>query len=712
LFLPIALLGWLAGGLSAATTISLLGPGVRPDTLPQVLPGGNESDGGCWVTLFRSGDLSGTTTVGFQTIDDTAKAGTDYVSQSSSVVFHPGEAYGEVRVLFIDNSHVDEHRELAIALTQSLPSVEILTPWASLPIFDDEKPALIDYSFGDSGLILENALAITSEGKTFVTRYFEDGGAGGIKLLRLNSDGSQDAGFAPTVVQNPHDMTWVSTITFDGSGGMLLAGGFGVVNGFARTNLARLNGDGVLDTNFAGPVLEFTPYQPPPPAFTPDHRLLVLHAGNRLTRLHEDGSVDLTFNASIDSLPPAALVASLPDGRVLVGVQATNPANAHLLYRLERNGAIDPTFHSAGFSGASTNEWELPTLNDLKVQPDGRMVVGGYFISIDSIARVSIARLNSDGTVDTTFAPTPGLENFSGGDSKPTPGVVTTVNVETSGRITCGGQFELVNRRFRGGARMVRFSPDGLIDSTPRIHPRRVLLQNAVQDAGVSRISRINEQNSGSTIVAGSLRYWVGFLPLSMPFVTRLRASLPENEIEFEVAGLAQEKHRGVSLSLIRLGDVSETATVQYTTADGTAIAGQDYEPRSGVLTFAPFQTEEGIYIPLIDDDLPEENETFSVTLSNSAGVSMIARPAIQVRIADDDFGLQISGWSNTGPILNLHGAVGMSYVVEFTPLPDLNRSWWDPLSTVILKANPQAFEDANAAGVSSRFYRVRQENP
>lgn len=60
----------------------------------------------------------------------------------------------------------------------------------------------------------------------------------------------------------------------------------------------------------------------------------------------------------------------------------------------------------------------------------------------------------------------------------------------------------------------------------------------------------------------------------------------------------------------------SQTATVQYATANGTAIAPADYTAKSGTLTFAPGQVSKTIVIPIRGDLAQEANETFKVNLS------------------------------------------------------------------------------------------------
>ena len=71
-----------------------------------------------------------------------------------------------------------------------------------------------------------------------------------------------------------------------------------------------------------------------------------------------------------------------------------------------------------------------------------------------------------------------------------------------------------------------------------------------------------------------------------------------------------------VSLSRAAAG----TVTVDYATADGTATAGADYTAASGTLTFAAGETAKTVSVPVLDDSLDEDEETFTLRLSNARG--------------------------------------------------------------------------------------------
>ena len=71
-----------------------------------------------------------------------------------------------------------------------------------------------------------------------------------------------------------------------------------------------------------------------------------------------------------------------------------------------------------------------------------------------------------------------------------------------------------------------------------------------------------------------------------------------------------------VSLSRAASGPVA----VAYTTADGTATAGEDYTRASGTLSFDPGETEKTVRVPVLDDAIDEGEETFTLRLSDATG--------------------------------------------------------------------------------------------
>ena len=81
----------------------------------------------------------------------------------------------------------------------------------------------------------------------------------------------------------------------------------------------------------------------------------------------------------------------------------------------------------------------------------------------------------------------------------------------------------------------------------------------------------------------------------------------------------------------------SREVTVNYATADATATVGVDYEARSGKLTFSPGQTAKTVTVPIKQDALDEEDETFTITLSGVSNATIEDNEATGTIRDDDD---------------------------------------------------------------------------
>src|SRR5438093_1558746 len=76
------------------------------------------------------------------------------------------------------------------------------------------------------------------------------------------------------------------------------------------------------------------------------------------------------------------------------------------------------------------------TVNVVVVQPDGKILIGGEFSSVLGVTRNNIARLNTDGTLDTAF--NPNAESF-----------VVSIAVQADGKILAGGGFTSIGGQAR-----------------------------------------------------------------------------------------------------------------------------------------------------------------------------------------------------------------------------------------------------------------------
>ncbi|MBL0137736.1 MAG: delta-60 repeat domain-containing protein [Bacteroidetes bacterium] len=118
----------------------------------------------------------------------------------------------------------------------------------------------------------------------------------------------------------------------------------------------------------------------------------------------------------------------LPNGKIVVGgdFQSIDGISKNHIVRLNANGTIDSTFNiGTGFSGKVTT---------LSLQPDGKAIAGGAFASYNSLSANNIIRLNTDGSVDSTF-------NFGNGFNQQ----VNAITLQHNGKMVIGGNFTTYN---------------------------------------------------------------------------------------------------------------------------------------------------------------------------------------------------------------------------------------------------------------------------
>ncbi len=127
------------------------------------------------------------------------------------------------------------------------------------------------------------------------------------------------------------------------------------------------------------------------------------------------------------------------------------------------------------------------------------------------------------------------------------------------------------------------------------------------------------------------------------PFTVRVFDNDAYGSLQFAAASLNVDEGQGtLVIPVRRVGGQSGVLTAQFTTVDGTAVAGEDYLAVSGTLNWGHNDTEDKlISVVMIDDDLPEAPETFEVRLTNATNVSgdsVLGSPSVlTVTILDND---------------------------------------------------------------------------
>ena len=162
---------------------------------------------------------------------------------------------------------------------------------------------------------------------------------------------------------------------------------------------------------------------------------------NRIARINANGTLDPSFAVGTGADNNVQAVNIQPDGEILVGGSFFNfnGAPQNQIVRLNGNGSFDTSF-TAGITGSS-GVWTI------KLQPDGKNLIGGSIGFVNGILRRGIARLSTDGSLD-LFYPTGGA---GGADN-----LVRAVALQADGKVLIGGDFTTVGATAR--SRIARFA--------------------------------------------------------------------------------------------------------------------------------------------------------------------------------------------------------------------------------------------------------------
>lgn len=120
--------------------------------------------------------------------------------------------------------------------------------------------------------------------------------------------------------------------------------------------------------------------------------------------------------------------------------------------------------------------------------------------------------------------------------------------------------------------------------------------------------------------------------------LTMLAVPVPPPTLGITAAIKVSEGAASAKLTVSRTGDSAGAVSVDFTTADASALATSDYAASAGTLSWANGEmTAKTITIPILHDADNEPPETFTVSLSNPTGGAILGNASAAVTITDDD---------------------------------------------------------------------------
>jgi len=331
-------------------------------------------------------------------------------------------------------------------------------------------------------------IRILPDGKFLVASLTQSasGAANYFAISKHNSDGSLDTGFGANGVVLASFGNFNSTDLFAGmvvlsDGKIVIAGSTAQFNPFTTAvGFMRFNPNGSPDTTFDGDgILLFSNsgMSFSALALQPDGKLVVagatlgvpMNAETAVFRFDPNGTFDNSFDGdgiAVVSFGPeddfASEVSIQPDGKIALAGTAEigNGFQTDFeLTRFNQDGSLDGGFGVGGkvitnFGPGLANE----QVNTMLLQPDGKIVAGGYTRALNNGWDLAMARYNSDGSLDTGFG--------AGGK------VITSVGArddlydlarQSDGKLVAATG---VTVDFLPDAALVRYNPDGSLDPT------------------------------------------------------------------------------------------------------------------------------------------------------------------------------------------------------------------------------------------------------
>jgi uncharacterized delta-60 repeat protein len=279
--------------------------------------------------------------------------------------------------------------------------------------------------------------------------------AGATGIAMVSDSATLSSSFNPGIGFNGD----VWAMTKQSTGRVILGGGFTRYSGSASVRLVGINSNGTVDFGFNVGTAGATNIVHALGTQTDDKIIaggqFTTYSGSststtRLMRLNSNGSQDLTYNtgAGLNSYPLTVLPTA--DGKVLVlGLFTTySGSTVNYITRTNANGTRDTGFNTGTGFGAGQYGYTAVT------QSDGKYIVGGNFNTYSgSSANRGIARLNTDGTLDLTFNDGAGFNQL-----------VSAVAMQSDGKIIAGGNFTTYSGSSIN--RIARLNSNGTLDTS------------------------------------------------------------------------------------------------------------------------------------------------------------------------------------------------------------------------------------------------------
>ena len=176
----------------------------------------------------------------------------------------------------------------------------------------------------------------------------------------------------------------------------------------------------------------------------------------------QDGTIDASFNTNVNAaidFGTASVIVQQPDGKILVGGYFSISGSPRSIIRLNIDGTMDNSFASVYLDGYNAPAFNMyrAYVRSIALQPDGKIIVGGtFYLYNNTINTGCIIRLNNDGSYDSSFNNL-GFQFPSGG------GGINKILLQNN-KIIIAGRFTKYGETFQ--KHIIRVNYDGTLDNS------------------------------------------------------------------------------------------------------------------------------------------------------------------------------------------------------------------------------------------------------
>jgi len=640
--------GSSVGNTGSATLVIVdddTGPGAIGFQLPVVDVAENGTN--AFVTLTRTNGSTGVVTARMTTFDLSARAGTDYVATNITVAFADGQTNATVLVAVLDNALQEGNRLFGMVITNTTGGAAVGLASTVVRIVDNEPAAgSVDAGFttgtGANNLVYAVSTLTTNGGIIIAGDFTAVDGIGKANIARIRADGTVDTSFdPPSLLQGTNIGSIRSFAVYTNGiniGRAVIGGFFSSVGATPRTNIARLNADGGLDTSFdpgvgANNIVTAVAVQN-------NGRIVVaglfttLQGTNRnfIGRLNFDGTLDTSFDPGPGPDGPIRALAVQNDGRVLIGgdFSFVGGVPSRRLARLNADGTLDTTF-------VPGNTISTGSVYAISIQGDGRILVGGAFTATNGVTRSNLMRFELSGAADQTNFVAAGMPND----------FVNAIAPMSDGRMVIGGGFTVVGGVAAG--RIARLNLDGTLDTSINFGT-----------GADNLISSIGLMGDGKIVIGGA---FTNFNGTRQNHYARLNGgqNIGNGLVVFRSPVFTvNEAQTNALITIVRSGGLAGLVSVDYSDiAGGTAVPLVDYTPFSGRLTFQPGENTKFFTVTVTNDTLVKPTRTVFLALTNVTGGAAIDIPPTGVlNIEENDSSVRFFSSTYTASVAGTNALI------------------------------------------------------